>query len=84
MMAAPHTFHPYLVIGTARTLLDCPDPNKLFLNTDLKVWKKKASVYREAEAVQVYNSKGVLIPVDDLGEEVTAGCAVVANVSLNL
>jgi hypothetical protein len=64
-------------------LIDCPDPRLFFDQADIKVAKKLSTVYREADAVQVFNDQGDLIEVDDLPESVYAGCAVVGSISLN-
>lgn len=64
-------------------MLSCPDPRQLYLYTDLKVACKMSLVYREAEAVGVYDAKGKPVNVDDLPETLYAGSAVIADVSLN-
>jgi hypothetical protein len=64
--------------------LDCPDPNDLYNTLDMKPWKKKSIVYREAGSVHVYERNGALVPVDELQTALVPGNAIVANVSLNL
>jgi len=66
-----------------RTLLDCPDPKQLYHFHELKVARKQSLLYREADAVAVYNADGAVVEVDDLPQTLYAGCAVVANVVLN-
>ena len=67
-----------------RSMLDCPDPQRLYSGAEIKVWKKKEAIYREAEEVRVYDEKGLVVGVDGLAEAVQPGNAVVASVSLNL
>jgi hypothetical protein len=67
-----------------RTLADCPDPRKLFYYHELKLSRKLSLIYRDAESVAVYDGKGLIVDVDQLPQTVHAGCAVLANIVLNL
>jgi len=74
---------PIHCVDATRTLIDCPDPRLFFDQADIKVAQKLSTIYREADAVQVFNDEGGLIKVDDLPESVYPGCAVLGSISLN-